>query len=143
MTYVDAEGVVKNWVNAQTFDLVGEGHPLPKGALLNRLQGAAPAAYVALSLVGGTPDMGAEDPDHRARISGSVYGRTKEAASTAAVAYANKVAGLALTGSPLVTVQGALVRLLTADSIVGPLWLPDLDEPRYVVDADFYLQLVG
>jgi predicted Na+-dependent transporter len=134
-TFTDAEGAVMRWVNAQTTDLVGVGHPLPKGAHVNRLRGAAAACYAWLSQVGGSTSFGVENADQRARISAQIYGPTKEAAAAAAVAYANAVA--ALGGAPA-AVPGAV--LLAADNVTGPLWAPDFDEPRYLVDADFYLR---
>lgn len=133
--FVDAEGVVARWVNAQTTDLVGPGRPLPKGATLRRLHGAAAACYAWLALVGGAPTWGVENPDQRARVSAQVYGPTKEAAAVAAAAYANAVA--ALDGTSVTVAGGAL---LVADNLTGPLWAPDRDEPRYLVDADFYLR---
>lgn len=142
-TFLDAEGCVRAWVNTRAA-LVGVGKPLQKGALLNRQHGAASAPYVVLAIVAGGPDLGAEAPSQSARLSGLVYGRTKEQASKAALAYANELVALSLRGPTLVTwtTDGAWTSatILTVDGISGPLWLPDLEEPRYVVDADFYLQ---
>lgn len=143
-TFTDAEAAVRAWVNTQTPDLVGPGHPLAKGAVLNRLTGARTVAYALLAQVGGGTAFGAENPDQRARISALIHADTKEAAALAAMAYADKVVALAKQGGRLVTVSGALVLLYAdQDSITGPLWQPDLDEPRYMVDADFYLQAVS
>lgn len=136
-TFVDAEGAFAAWVNSQA-GLVGVGNPLPKGALLNRMRGAAPVCYVLLSIVGGGTAFGAEVPCQRARLSGQVYGNTKEAAAAAAVAYADTlITGLA---GRRITVGGA--ELLVGDNLTGPLWTPDFDEPRYLVDIDVYFRPV-
>lgn len=134
-TFGDAEGAIQAWINTQTA-LVGAGKPLPKGALLNHLRTAAPAPYVLITLAGGGTGLGAESADQRARISGRVYGPTKESAGKAAAAYAETIAtGLA---GRQVTAPGAV--LLVGDDIVGPLWAPDSDEPAYLVDFDLYLR---
>lgn len=141
--FTDAEGVVRAWVNSRP-TLVGVGRPLQKGAMLNRQPGAASVAYALLSLVGGgEAPFGVESPTQVARISAAIYGRTKEQASKAATAYANELVALPLRGPVLVTwiSDGAWTSatILTVDGMSGPLWMPDVGEPRYVVDADFYL----
>lgn len=136
-TFADAEGAVFQWVNTLTTTLVGPGNPLPKGATLDQLRGAAPDCYAWISQVGGGTWFGAENPDQRARISAQVYGPTKQSALLAAAAYAEALVGL--NGRP-VAVTGARILLVDSDTISGPLWLPDTDLPRYVVDADFFLR---
>lgn len=136
MGFTDAEAALRDWVNAQP-TLVGEGKPLAKGAHLHELRGAATVCYALLSVVGSGTALGAEDPDHRARVSASVYGPTKEAATAAAVAYANAL--LSLDGSP-VAMTGATCLVVDPGSISGPLWAPDGAGPRLIVDADLYLQ---
>jgi hypothetical protein len=136
-TYVDAEEALRSWVNGLTATLVGEGHPLAKGAHLHELRGAATACYALLSLVGGSPALSAENPDHRARISASIFGPTKEAATAAAVGYANAL--LTLDGRPT-AMTGAVCLICDPDSITGPLWSPDRAGPRLLVDADLYLR---
>ncbi len=138
-TFADAEGAVKAWVNSLT-DLVGKGKPLAKGAHLSAdpLHGARNVCYALLNQVGGSTALGAENPDQRARISARVYGPSKEAAALAAVGYANALVALA-TGAA-VAVSAALIVTVDPDTIAGPLWAPDFGEPRYLVDADFYLR---
>ncbi len=136
--YVDAEGAVADWVNSLTGTLVGEGQPLMKGAFLHELRGAASSCYALLSIIGGSPVLSAEDPDMRARISASIYGPTKEAATLAAVAYANHV--LACDGRPTPMGAAATCLVVDPDSLTGPLWSPDGAGPRLLVDADFYLR---
>jgi hypothetical protein len=69
------------------------------------------------------------------RISASIYSATsRENAANAAVAYANVLNALTIT-TPVV----GNVRLMTVDAITGPLYVPDVDEERYMVDADLYL----
>jgi hypothetical protein len=123
------------WINSLTGSLVGQGRPLVKGASVNQLRGAATACYAWLSQVGGSDAFGAENPDQRARVSAQVYGPTKESAANAAAGLADAISNL--SGDPAL-LPGALV--LVADAITGPLWAPDGDEPRYLVDADYYLR---
>jgi len=135
--FVDAERAVADWVNSLTDTLVGVDNPLAKGAHLHELRGAASSCYAWLSLVGGSPTVSPENPDHRARISASVYGTTKEAATAAALAYANAL--LTLDGRPQ-PMTGATCLVVDPDSISGPLWLPDRAGPRLLVDADFFFR---
>lgn len=129
--FVDAEGVVRDWVNSLEQDLVGQQNPLPLGAHLKRLRSPDHGAYLQLSLVSSDDDYltgGAS----RARVSGAVRAATKAGAALAAVAYANALRTLSNT-------QVGSVMVLVADGITGPFYLPDGDEERYIVDADFYL----
>jgi hypothetical protein len=129
----DAEGLVRDWVNGPS-GLAGAGQALPKGAHFRRLRGPYQGAYLVLAAVGGTAELTPEKPAHRARISGQIYGISKEGAAVAAVAYANAIE--ALRGVPVV--MGPATCLFACD-VTGPLYAPDADEERYVVDADFYL----
>ncbi len=138
-TFVDAVAALRSWVNTLTATLVGDGNPLAKGAHLHELRGAATACYALLSVVGSGTANGAENPDHRARISASIYGPTEESATVAAVGYANAL--LALDGRPT-AMTGATCLICDPDSITGPLWSPDRAGPRLVVDADFLLRAV-
>lgn len=135
LTYVDPLGPYQAWVNAQT-DLVGVGKPLGKGAVLRRQRAATPTCYVHIMQAGTARVGGAESPDMRARIGGQVFGPTEEAAAKAAAAYAEMVSAR-LDGTPVVSGDA---RFLTVDSIVGPLWAPDRDEPRYLVDVELILR---
>ncbi|MFD6565391.1 hypothetical protein [Micromonospora profundi] len=135
--FVDAERAAADWINSLTGSLVGVGNPLAKGAFLHEMRGAASACYALLSVIGGSPTISPENPDHRARISASIYGTTKEAATTAALAYANAL--LTLDGRPQ-PMTGAVCLVVDPDSISGPLWSPDRGGPRLIVDADFYFQ---
>lgn len=136
MTYVDGAAAVHAWVNSQTATLVGPGRPLWLGASFKRHTGAPDKCYGLIVELSAFPWAGHENPDMGQRISMQVYGPTKEAASIAAVAYANAVLAL-MTGPGVALASGVILR--TADEIQGPQWLPDGDEPRYIVDADFYL----
>ena len=137
-SFVDAEGLVADWVNRQT-SLVGEGRPLPKGAhLTSRLTGALSACYARLMQVGGGRALGAENPDQVARISAEIYGPTKEAAAEAAAAYADALV-TKLVGKPWSNRAGTIL-FIDDDSLAGPVWAPDIDEPRYLVDCDFYVR---
>lgn len=137
-TYVDAEAAVAAWVNSLTDTLVGVNNPLAKGAHLHELHGAAKVCYARLTLIGGSPTLGVENPDHRARISASVYGPNKESATRAAIGYANALLTLDGRSQQLgVSVVGLVV---DSDSITGPFWSPDKAGPRLICDADFYLR---
>lgn len=129
----DAEGLVKTWINVSS-GLVGAGLPLAKGAHLRRLRGPYKGAYVLLSVIGGASTLVPEKPVHRARISGQVYGISKEGAAVAAAAY-----GTALDNLRGVPVAMSPALCLFASDVTGPLYAPDVDEERYLVDADFYL----
>jgi hypothetical protein len=139
---VDAEGAVRAWVNGRT-DLVGEGRPLPLGAHLARLRSPAQGAYIRLLRVGGVRALTAETPFDQARISGTIYGTTKETAAQAAAAYATVLEGL--QGDPVMMSPG--VECKVVDNITGPIALDDSDsgreQYRYLVDADFFLIAVG
>lgn len=138
MTAVDAEACVRAWVNGPA-GLTGAGRPLPLGAHLTRLRSPARGAYVLLSRVGGTSALTAERPVDQARVSASIYGRTKESAAAAAVAYANALEPLTL-GVP--AVMGA-AKCVAVDDVAGPLAVDEHDtgreQFRYLVDASFFL----
>lgn len=131
--FQDAEGAIAAWINAQTGTLVGAGRPLAQGAHLTRRRSAANTCYALITLIAGSAEVTPEVPHQRARISAQIYGPTKEAAAIAAHAYANAV--LALRGVP--TAAGPAM-VLCSDNLTGPLYAIDVDEPRYLVDADFY-----
>lgn len=135
--FVDAEAALASYINSLTASLVGEGKPLTKGAHLHELRGAATVCYALLSVISGGATLGAENPDHRARISAQIYGPNKESATLAAVGYANALADL--DGRP-VAMTGATCLVVDPDSISGPLWSPDRILPRLLVDADLYLR---
>lgn len=139
--YVDAEGAVRAWLNG-LLELVGPGNPIALGAFEeDPLRSPASGAYVLLARVGGTSALTAEAPVDRARISGQVYGETKQVAKLAAYAYANALAGL--DGTPTPMGEHAICKVV--DSIAGPSYVDDhattRERHRYLVDADFYLGL--
>jgi len=131
--FVDAEAVVRDWVNGLQDDLVGTGRPLPLGAHLKRLRSPDHGAYLQLSLVTSDDEYSGGGAT-RARVSGAIRAATKGGAAAAAIAYANTLRRL-YAGNTRV---GAAV-ILVVDGITGPFYLPDGDEERYVVDADLYL----
>ncbi len=131
--FVDAEHAVHDWINSLTATLVGAGMPLPLGCHYRRLRSPAQGPYMVLERVAGTDDP-SEYPADQPILSGHVYAGTKEAAARAAVAYANTLRTLSGRPQPM---TGALC--IVADQINGPHWIPDGDEPRYLVDARFTL----
>lgn len=127
-TYVDAVGAVKAWINSRTATLVGAGKPLQKGAHTKHIRGALSACYAYLE-EGVSAQVGAENPDMLAAVSAQVYGGTREAATTAAVALAEELT--AELAGRRASVPGA--ELLVGDDVTGPLWAPDGDMPRLLV----------
>jgi hypothetical protein len=135
-TYVDAGGAVKEWVNSYA-GIAGQSRALPLGASLKQREGAANSAYAFLVELTASTWGGHEQPSMQARIQAQIYGPTKEAASTAAVAYAEAV--MTLVQGVRFYLPVSSVTLVGADNIDGPQWFPDVDEPRYIVDADFLM----
>lgn len=133
--FTDAEGVLKTWLVSRD-SLVGPGNPLPAGVHLVRLRSPYTAAWALLSSVGGDDDWLPDSASHRARLSASVYGPTRLAANTAAVAYANTLRRIP---SERPFVDGTGRQLVAVAAITGPLYIPDGDDERYLVDADIYL----
>lgn len=132
--FVDAEAVVRAWINSRTATLVGAGKPLAHGCFLNPMRSPDRGAYAKLERIGGYDDPGDAPVDH-ARVSFQVYASTKQAAAIAATALANELrTGLDGTQQTVV-VDGVTRRLLGCEGITGPSYYPDGDEDRYVVDA--------
>jgi hypothetical protein len=137
--YTDAEGTVRLWVNSRDDLVNGENAPVMKGAHFARLRSPFKGAYVVLTRLGGVTALSPEVPVDRARIGAVVYGVSKQTASIGATAYANAVESL--RGDP-VTING--VKILFTANMIGPLDITMFDkEPRYSVDADFYIQQGG
>lgn len=132
--FVNALTSVRTWINEQP-GVVGPYGPITKGAHLRRLRSPYKGAYIYLSRVGGSPDLSPESPVDRARISAQIYGITLEEAEKSAVVYANAIYGI--QGAP-VSMGDSICEFVT--SITGPLEATIGDEPRYIVDAEFYLR---
>lgn len=132
--FVDATGILKDWINAQTVSLVGPGNPLPLGAHLRLLRSPGQGAYAMLSKVGGDDNWTTERVASRARISASIFAFTEEDATLASVAYANTIVRLTAYKP---TVRNC--RIENVDGIIGPLNVPSTQGVQYLVDADFYL----
>lgn len=137
---VDAEGIVKDWINSRS-DLVGPGKPLTRGAHLKNLRSQGVYAY--LITVGTPGDLTAETPIGRARISATIYASTKKAAADAAVAYATVLEGV--NGVPEPAHDEGNHKILIVDNMSGPLPIDDQlttrEEFRYLVDADFWISV--
>lgn len=131
-TYLDAAAALKEWVN-DVSGLAGTGGPLPLGASLNRRDGGANVAYGYVVELPSSTWAGAENPSMLGRLSLQIYGPTREAASVGATAYCEALLSLQL-GNRVTLPSG--ITIVGCDSIDGPSWLPDGDEPRYVVDAE-------
>ena len=135
--FFDVEGIFRTYINSLTGTdgLVGPGRPITLGAHLHRLRSPARGCYMILTTVGTPVALDEEGTIGAGRISASIYSATsRENAAIAAVAYANVLNALTIT-TPVV----GNVRLMTVDAITGPLYVPDVDEERYMVDADLYL----
>jgi hypothetical protein len=133
-TYLDAAGAVREWINDVT-GLAGSNLPLGIGAVLKQREGAASVPYVFLVELGASVWAGAEHSSMRARLSHQVYGPTRESAADGAVALAEAVEILAR--GTRVALPSAGVTLVGADTVDGPQWFPDGEEPRYVLDCDY------
>jgi len=133
--FFDVEGIFRTYINSLTDTLVGPGHPLTLGAHLHRLRSPARGCYAILTTVGTPVALDEEGTIGAGRISASIYSATsRENAAIAAVEYANMLNSLTIT-TPVV----GNVRLMTVDAITGPLYVPDVDEERYLVDCDLYV----
>ena len=134
-SHVDGEGTLRGWLNSLTGanGLVGPGNPLALGAHFHRLRSPARGSYAVLSGVGTPWALTQESVTAQTRISAMIYGITKERASAAAVAYANRLHHVGVLRPVYRTVQ-----IVGVDAITGPVYLPDDDEHRYMVDADVY-----
>lgn len=137
MARVTAVTAIRAWINTHP-TLSGAGKPLPLGAFRTQSRSPGQGAYVTLHRLDGTDALIAEEAADQARIAGVVYAGTDEAAETAAVAYANALA--ALSGTP--TPMGDAI-CLVVDDITGPLLVDnqagDGEQWAYEVDADFFL----
>lgn len=132
VTYVDALGAMRAWINSRTATLVGVGHPLTLGAHLKYVQGAAPQVYAFLEeQVSARSADSPESPDMLAIMSAQIFGGTREAATTAAVALAEEIS-TQLCGRAVTVVSPAAV-LWVADDLAGPSWIPDGDLPRLLL----------
>lgn len=130
-TYVDAVGLMAEWINKREQTLVGPGNPLQMGAHLQRIGGGEAATYAYLEeQVSFRSDDSPESPDMLAVLSAQIYGGTRLAATRAAVALAEELSSV-LDGRPTNTVGGVV---LVADDIQGPSWFPDETEhPRLLL----------
>jgi hypothetical protein len=129
-TYVDALGAMRAWINSRTATLVGEGMPLQGGAHLKYLQGSTPITYAYLEELTSVRSADSpESPDMMAMLSAQVFGGTREAATTAAVALAEEIS-TQLCGCQA-AVPGAVI--FVSDDITGPSWFPDGGLPRLLV----------
>lgn len=143
-TYADALGAMRAWTNSRTDRLVGDGMPLQLGAHLKKLLGGEPATYAFLEeQFSYRSDDAPESPDLMAALSAQIYGGTREAATTAAVALAEEISSY-LDGSATasVTTSTGAVRLMVSDDIQGPSWIPDGDLPRLVLNFTIRMQPV-
>lgn len=131
LTYADAVGAMREWINSRTTTLVGVGFPLQQGAHLKRISGGAPAAYAYLEDgVSFRSDDSPESPDMLASMSAQIYADTREAATAAAVALAEEIS-TQLDGRPWPVTDAIL---LASDDIQGPSFVPDGDRPRLLLN---------
>lgn len=134
--FLDIEGAHREWINSMTTTLIGRGHPLALGAHLRRLRSPAAGCYALISTAGGGDEWTAESTTGWARISASIYSATsKQNAAYAAAAYANVLRLIPILRPVLADLH---VQLVAVDNITGPLYAPDGDEQRYLVDAEIH-----
>lgn len=132
---VDAEGVLRDWLNTLTSTLVGVGRPLTGGVFLDQpTRSPGKGTWAVITRIGGTDAWNEAQADN-ARITCSIFSISKLAALNGARAYANTIRGLAAAPQ---LVDG--VRIMTVDNVAGPTWIPNPAKalPQYLVDADVY-----
>jgi hypothetical protein len=134
---VAATAAVLAWVNDHP-TLTGLGNPLDQGAFRDQVRSPSRGAYVVLARIDGADALVAEEAIDEARIAGLVFAATDEAAETAAVAYANALAVLSGTPTPM-----GSATCLVVDGITGPQFLDDRagasgELYAYQVDATFF-----
>jgi hypothetical protein len=138
--HVDAEGAVKDWINANAALTSGDGRPLTLGAHLNRMASIR-GTYAHLVLINTSSGMTAETPVGIARISATVYGQTKSLAQRGAMALANELETIKHNARPVSMGTGAVC--LMVDNITGPAAVDDTETTReqwrYLVDSDYHL----
>jgi hypothetical protein len=140
LTFVDAVGAARAWINSRTTTLVGGSNPLAKGAHLRELDGPGDKCYAYLNLqTGGGADGGAEGGWMRARIAAEVNGPTLEAVTKASMALADEIVNGLITPT-VVTVNGEQVIIQQVDELSGPFDFNDFsDLPRHVIDFTLIL----
>lgn len=133
----DALRAVRLWALAVPGLCGTPGAPLANGLHLSHRDGGAGAGPYGIIYPtdGAVHDAGVHGV---ARISGEFYGPNLEAAYRAACGYAAAVVGIGAhpLPDPAVTAAGTIT---TAGNITGPVFLPDAQRPRYIVDADFVI----
>lgn len=137
MARTTAVTAVLTWLNAHQ-TLTGRGKPLDHGAFRTRPRSPSRGAYALLTRIDSADALIAEEAVDQARIAAVIYAATDEAAETAATAYANELAALSGTPTPM-----GDVTCLVVDDITGPLFVDDRagdgEQFAYAVDADFFL----
>jgi len=134
LTYTDGLAAMRAWINSRTDTLVGPGNPLQLGAPLKKVQGGQPATYAFLEEGFTVRSSDApESPDMMAVLAAQIYGGTREAAGTAAIALAEEIS-TQLCGTPAtVDMDESRALLFVSDDITGPSWFPDGDLPRMLL----------
>jgi len=131
---------VRDWVNAQTQTLTGQGKPL-SGAFLHEQASPQSGAYCVIYQLQGSSDLVAEQDSSLATVSlvFLVYSMTQQASSVAAAALASAIEQL--TGNPVPCgPAGADITILASDNLRGPVFAPaPAEEFAYQVTADFLL----
>ena len=134
-TYADSLAAMRAWINSRTDRLVGIGNPLQLGAHLKKLQGGEPATYAYLEeQLSSRTDDAPESPDMLAVMSAQIYGGTREAVGTAAIALAEELSTYLEGAGQVVATASADVLVMVVDGIQGPSWFPDGDKPRMLLN---------
>jgi hypothetical protein len=136
---VPAEQAVRAWINGLP-NLVGEGHPLSRGAYTLSQRSPADGAYgiVARNPEGQPSGVVVEDSEVTvARVQVQVFAGTTEAAEDAAGALRDEIDRL--NGRPEPCGAGPWLVLVT-DNRNGPFYVPGVNEEFcFQVGADFVL----
>lgn len=130
--FTDAEQAAREWAMDHS-GLVGAGLPLTNGAHLGQISGPAHGTWAEITRVGGRTDPSGnlDQP----RLSWSVYGPTRAAATGAAIALANALRGIA--AHPVDTPAG---RILGAYN-TSVLYSPDGNHARALVECELLVGL--
>lgn len=132
--FLDFENIVRVWGNTLTADLVGRTKPLALGFYQHRTRSPGRGCYAVVEVDEGHDDLTAEGLTGWATIATRIYSPTdRESARKAALAWANT---LPLINSTRPQAAGA--QLFMVANIGWPEWLPDEDEPCYLVRADIH-----
>lgn len=126
-SYLIGEGLIKEWLKTTSVD------SLALGKVFLGMPEGSPNPCVVLSRVGGSPTGLGDLPHDQARISFSVWGKTRDQSVAITNALVGEIESLGLSGG-----YENDAAFLASASVISVRWLPDGKTARYVVDAYFH-----